>query len=139
MTGTIMKHRNSSRPRKAQEAPGTAARPIIAAAAITAGVLAYNRSADPVGPLPVHLPAASGAYLGVYARGVPISYDGVTAFTSAIGARPDVVMYYSGWFEPFQTSFATRVAKNGAVPLVQMDPDRRQRRRRSQPGNTTAT
>ena len=31
-------------------------------------------------------------------------------------------MYYSGWFVPFQTSFATTAASNGAVPLVQMDP-----------------
>ena len=32
-------------------------------------------------------------------------------------------MYYSGWFVPFPTKFAMTVANNGAVPLVQMDPD----------------
>jgi len=32
-------------------------------------------------------------------------------------------MYYSGWYVPFPTKFATTVANNGAVPLVQMDPD----------------
>ncbi len=32
-------------------------------------------------------------------------------------------MYYSGWFVPFPVGFATTAAKNGAVPLVQMDPD----------------
>ena len=32
-------------------------------------------------------------------------------------------MYYSGWWEPFRTSFATTAAKHGAVPLVQIDPD----------------
>ena len=31
-------------------------------------------------------------------------------------------MYYSGWLEPFQTSFAATVARHGAVPLVQIDP-----------------
>ena len=31
-------------------------------------------------------------------------------------------MYYSGWFVPFQTRFATTAAENGAVPLVQMNP-----------------
>ena len=31
-------------------------------------------------------------------------------------------MYYSGWFVPFQTRFATMAAENGAVPLVQMNP-----------------
>jgi mannan endo-1,4-beta-mannosidase len=32
-------------------------------------------------------------------------------------------MYYSGWYMPFQTPFATTAAENGAVPLVQMDPN----------------
>ena len=97
---------------------------IIAAAAIASGVILYNKSADPTGPLPVDLPPASGSYLGVYANGVPASYAGVTAFRSATGARPDVVMYYSGWYVPFPVRFATTTANNGAVPLVQMDPDR---------------
>jgi mannan endo-1,4-beta-mannosidase len=96
---------------------------IIAAAAIATGVILYNKSADPTGPLPVHLPPASGSYLGVYASGVPASYAGVTAFTSAINAKPDVVMYYSGWYVPFPTKFATTAGNNGVVPLVQMDPD----------------
>jgi mannan endo-1,4-beta-mannosidase len=54
---------------------------------------------------------------------VPNSYTEVTAFANATGAKPDVVMYYSGWFVPFPAGFATTVAQNGAVPLVQMDPD----------------
>ena len=32
-------------------------------------------------------------------------------------------MYYSGWYVPFPMGFATTTANNGAVPLVQMDPD----------------
>jgi hypothetical protein len=96
---------------------------IIAVAAIASGVILYNKSADPTGPLPVDLPPAAGSYLGVYANGVPASYAGVTAFRNATGARPDVVMYYSGWYVPFPVRFATTTANNGAVPLVQMDPD----------------
>jgi mannan endo-1,4-beta-mannosidase len=96
---------------------------IIAAAAIAAGVLFYNRSADPTGPLPIHLPTASDSYLGVFTKGAPDSYAGVTAFSKAAGTKPDVAMYYSGWFVPFSTSFANTAAENGAVPLVQMDPD----------------
>ena len=96
---------------------------IIAAAAIAGGVILHNRSSDPPRPLPVQLPAAAGSYLGVYAHGVPDSYAGITAFQSATGTRPDVVMYYSGWFVPFPTKFATTAANDGAVPLVQMDPD----------------
>jgi glycosyl hydrolase family 26 len=117
-----MKHRTSNRTTKRKRILTTGAA-IITATAITAGVVLLNRSADPVGPLPVPLPADAGSYLGVYAKGVPASYDGVTTFTSAIGTRPDVVMYYSGWFEPFQAGFAVKVARNGAVPLVQMDPE----------------
>ena len=96
---------------------------LIAAAAIAAGVIIYNRTSDPTGPLPVNLPPASASYLGVYVKGVPHSYAGVTAFKSATGSRPDVVMYYSGWYVPFPASFATAAANEGAVPLVQMDPD----------------
>ena len=68
------------------------------------------------------LPTTPGSYLGVYATGVPTSYAGVTAFTRATGVRPRLVVYYSGWLEPFQASFATTVARHGAVPLVQIDP-----------------
>ena len=69
------------------------------------------------------LPTAPASYLGLYAAGVPGSYAGVTAFTAATGVKPRLVPYYSGWFEPFQASFATTVADDGAVPLVQIDPD----------------
>lgn len=96
---------------------------ILAAVAIAGGVIIYNRTADPSGPLPVNLPASSGSYLGVYTAGIPNTYQGVTAFEKASGAHPDVVMYYSGWFVPFPTKFATTAANEGAVPLVQMDPD----------------
>jgi mannan endo-1,4-beta-mannosidase len=96
---------------------------IIAAAAIAGGILFYNKAADPTGPLPTQLPPDTASYLGVYARGVPKSYAGISAFQNAIGAPPDVVMYYSGWYVPFQHKFATTAAAEGAVPLVQMDPE----------------
>ena len=68
------------------------------------------------------LPTTPGSYLGVYADGAPVSYAGVTAFTRTTGVRPRLVVYYSGWLEPFRTSFATTAAKHGAVPLVQINP-----------------
>ena len=101
----------------------TSSATFIAVAAIALGIVVFNGSSQPSGPLPVHLPPASGSYLGVYTRGVPDSYAPVTAFTKATGANPDIVMYYSGWYVPFPTSFATTTANHGAVPLVQMDPD----------------
>jgi len=115
--------RHQSRRRRARpKRLGTTAAAIIAAAAIAAGVVLYNRSSDPSGPLPVNLPTSTGSYLGVYTKGVPHSYAGVTAFANATGARPDVVMYYNGWFVPFPERFASTTAKAGAVPLVQLDP-----------------
>ena len=116
-----MRHQ-SRRRRRGRRRIVTGAAAIVAAAAIAAGVVLYNKSTDPIGPLPVNLPPATGSYLGVYANGVPASYTGVTSFQSATGIRPDVAMYYNGWYEPFRTSFATTAANDGAAPLVQMDP-----------------
>ncbi len=96
---------------------------VLAAAVIAAGLVAYNRSnTKGSGPLPVHLPATTGSYLGVYTKNLPDSYTGVTSFKTSTGTTPDVVMYYSGWYVPFPTQFATRVATEGAAPLVQMNP-----------------
>jgi mannan endo-1,4-beta-mannosidase len=95
---------------------------IIVVAAIAVGVVVYKRSSNSPGPLPVSLPPASGSYLGVFAKGAPGSYSGITNFASATGSSPDVVMYYSGWYMPFPTNFANTAANNGAAPLVQMDP-----------------
>jgi mannan endo-1,4-beta-mannosidase len=71
---------------------------------------------------PNKLPAAPGSYLGVYVPGAPISYSGLTTFTKTTGIRPNLVSYYSGWFEPFSTSFADAAAEHGATLLVQMNP-----------------
>jgi Glycosyl hydrolase family 26 len=113
--------RDNSRRRNRRIAATTVA--IIAGTAIAAGIGLYNRSADSTGPLPVQLPTTPQSYLGVYVRSAPASYAGVTAFANATGARPDLVMYYSGWYVPFPVAFAATAASNGAVPLVQMDPD----------------
>ena len=77
-------------------------------------------------PRPSHqsmtLPVKPDSYVGVYAPGVPDSYASVAQFTTQTHIRPRVVVYYSGWFEPFKAGFATTVAAHGAVPLVQLDP-----------------
>ena len=83
-----MKHR-SDKGRKGHKRVLMAAAAIIAAAAIAAGVSFYNKSAEPIGALPVNLPTTPQSYLGVYANEAPASYSGVTAFTSATGARPE--------------------------------------------------
>jgi hypothetical protein len=96
---------------------------IVVVAVIAGSLGLWSRSGDGTGPLPVDLPATPQSYLGVYVPGTPASYDGVTAFASATDSKPDVVMYYSGWYVPFPAGFAATAASNGAVPLVQMDPD----------------
>jgi mannan endo-1,4-beta-mannosidase len=96
---------------------------VVAATGIAVGVSLTNQSGAHMGPLPVQLPTTPQSYLGVYTNGAPASYDGITAFTNATRASPDLVMYYSGWYVPFPVQFANTVAENGAVPLVQMDPD----------------
>ena len=53
---------------------------------------------------------------------MPQSWAGISAFTAATGVRPGVVVYYSGWMEPFQARFAATAARHRAVPLVQIDP-----------------
>jgi hypothetical protein len=124
-TSDPVKHRNDDGPRRLRRIIVISSVAVIAAAAIAVGVSLYNKSvhsATPTGPLPVQLPTTPESYLGVYADGAPASSGGVTTFANATGTRPDILVYYSGWFEPFQTGFATMATENGAVPLVQMDP-----------------
>jgi len=68
------------------------------------------------------LSTAPGSYIGLYPHGVLDSYAPVNAFTAATGVQPNVIVYYSGWLEPFQVGFATAASDHGAVPLVQMNP-----------------
>jgi mannan endo-1,4-beta-mannosidase len=117
-----MRHRGR---RGAQHKPRralTAVAATIAAVAIAAGVVIYNRSADPVEPLPVKLPTTPQSYLGVFIKGFPTTYQPMTTFSKQTGTHPDIAMYYSGWYVPFPTKFANLAAQNGAAPLVQMDP-----------------
>jgi mannan endo-1,4-beta-mannosidase len=94
---------------------------VLAAAIGVAGRLADPRPARPA-LLPTVLPTAPASYVGLYAQGAPQSYAGVSSFTGETGVRPNLVSYYSGWYEPFQAEFAQAAAKHHAIPLVQIDP-----------------
>jgi len=83
-----------------------------------------GRAVDPVAPPSAVAPPKPSTFLGVYTPGVPTSYAGVTAFTATTGVRPGVVVYYSGWMEPFQVRFAEMAARHHAAPLVQINPTR---------------
>ena len=66
--------------------------------------------------------ACFNCYLGVYEPGTPGSYQPVDSLARAIGHQFDIVLYYSGWWERFQTSFAEQAAAHNATVLVQIDP-----------------
>ena len=55
---------------------------IIVLAAIIVAVGRHDKPAAAAAPPPGTLPHTPGTYLGVYAAHVPLSYAGVTAFTS---------------------------------------------------------
>ena len=97
---------------------------IVVAAVVTVAVR-HDRSSVAL-PAPkkadVTLRTTPQSWLGLYTPRSPHSYAGVDSFTSQAGVRPNLDMYYSGWREPFQASFATTVSRHGGVPLVQLDP-----------------
>jgi hypothetical protein len=45
------------------------------------------------------------------------------SFRAATGVRPRLAVYYSGWNERFQASFAAAARASGAVPVIQVQPD----------------
>ena len=62
------------------------------------------------------------AYLGVYEPRSPRSYRGVERFSRLIGYRPNIAVYYSSWWEPFQVRFARAAYSDNATPMVQIEP-----------------
>jgi len=99
---------------------------VVIALALTFAVRIEEHQSHMVRPHPSHqtmtLPVRPDSYVGVYQSGAPDSYAGVTRFTARTGVKPRLVVYYSGWFEPFKTAFATTAAQHGAVPLIQINP-----------------
>jgi mannan endo-1,4-beta-mannosidase len=79
-----------------------------------------SRSAKPVRPVTAPPPPAK--VVGIYNNDLPRSYTLVDHFAKAVGAQPNVVMYFSDWHTLFKTPFAETARKNGAVPFVEMQP-----------------
>lgn len=108
-----------------------AASVLVVAAAAAGAAGAYRHQVPPRGALPAATHAASPHpaglstsrhYVGVFERGVPASYQPIRRFAAATGTQPGIVVYYSGWRDPFQARFATEAQKHGTVALVQMEP-----------------
>jgi mannan endo-1,4-beta-mannosidase len=70
------------------------------------------------------LPANAASYLGVFEPESPQSYSEVSQFASVVGRRPNLALYFSGWMVPFKIRFAEEAQASGAIPAIQMDPDR---------------
>lgn len=88
---------------------------------------AENSSSPAIGTFSQHhvviaLPARPASYLGVFVRGVPGSYAPVESFAAKTGVRPNLTLYYSGWYEKFRSVFAVEATHNGAVPFIQIEP-----------------
>lgn len=92
---------------------------------LVACAFVYSQAASPV-PHPVAAlkPVRTGFHLGVFEPGETVSYQPVTRFAAAVGREPDLVLYYSGWGEPFLTQFAETAYTHGAEPVVQLYPGR---------------
>jgi mannan endo-1,4-beta-mannosidase len=69
-----------------------------------------------------HLPQKLHSYLGVFAGGKPYGYPGVDSFGDAVGENPNLAGYFSGWAEPFDTTFADTMRNHHVVALVQINP-----------------
>jgi mannan endo-1,4-beta-mannosidase len=94
---------------------------VIAAAAAIFAITRITAAPRTQGPA-FSLPARPASYLGVYEKGAPASYQQVATFSQTVSRQPNLVGYYSGWPEPFKTSFAAAVRAHGAATIVQMDP-----------------
>ena len=80
-------------------------------------------SASPPPAAHASLPPSLASYLGVFEPGAPPAYDAVADFAAAAGREPNLLGFYSGWTEPFDTSFAQTLHRHGVIPFVQIDPN----------------
>jgi hypothetical protein len=94
---------------------------VVAAATVALVVSRFVSFAGPVDGSR-SLPPDQASYLGVYEHGALQSHQPIDEFTNTVGQRPNLVGYYSGWGEPFETSFAERANRHGEITILQWDP-----------------
>jgi mannan endo-1,4-beta-mannosidase len=96
----------------------------IALAAVAGASARLIASSPSSGPSVAHasLPAEPKAYLGVFEPGAPPGYEAIAGFTQAAERQPNLLGYYAGWLQPFDTSFAQMLRTHGIIPYVQIDP-----------------
>ena len=93
-------------------------------AAVAVGFTGARFTYLPSTPPAIHrsLPAAPGSYLGVFEDGSPPSYGPIDQFAHAAGKEPNLILFYSGWAQPFSVPMADSMHRRGLVPFVQIDP-----------------
>jgi hypothetical protein len=96
----------------------------LAVAAVTGAGARFITSSPPSKPPVAHasLPPEPAAYLGVFEPGAPPGYDAIAGFAQMALRRPNLLGYYTGWLQPFDTSFADMLRTHGIIPYVQIDP-----------------
>jgi hypothetical protein len=96
---------------------------VLAAAAVGVAVGRLARSL-PAPPPVAHasLPSETATYLGVFEPGSLPNYGALANFGKMARRQPNLLGYYSGWAEPFDTSYAEMLYKHGVYLFVQIDP-----------------
>jgi mannan endo-1,4-beta-mannosidase len=94
----------------------------MAALAVIATGFHFISESSPPTAAHARLPASPASYLGVYEQGAPPSYQPIANFARAAGGSPNLDGYFSGWAEPFATTFARQAYAKGAATYVQIDP-----------------
>ena len=97
---------------------------VIMAAAAVAGAAARLAGTSVSAPPAVHatLSPKPAAYLGAFEPGAPPGYGPVQTFAQAATRQPNILGYYSGWAQRFDTSFAQTLHQHDVIPFVQIDP-----------------
>jgi hypothetical protein len=96
---------------------------LIAALAVIMAATRFPLPATSSPPIAhASLPPSPVSYLGVYENGSPPSYDPIAGFARAAGRQPNLAGYFSGWAQPFATTFARRLRTHRVIPFVQIDP-----------------
>jgi mannan endo-1,4-beta-mannosidase len=96
----------------------------LASASVAFAIARLASTTSTTTPPIVHasLPPTVASYLGVFEDGTPPDYNPIADFARTINAQPNLVGYYSGWAQPFATSFAKTIFVHGVRPFVQIDP-----------------
>ena len=90
--------------------------------AAQAASLPHAPAPQAVRPVLASLPVTTTPYFGVFENGEESSWAPVSAFGTAVGRQPDIVLCFEGWGAAFPTQFADEASSHGAVLLIQLTP-----------------